>query len=225
MGGYYDDKLAAARLRRVYEVASPRVRRYLAAELEYALSRLGPGDVALELGCGYGRALPALARKARLVVGVDTSFASLALARDELAPQDNVRLVQADAVNLGVRDGAVDVAACIQNGISAFHVDPGELMAEAVRVVKRGGTVLFSSYAEAFWEERLAWFEAQAAEGLLGEVDYERTGDGVIVCKDGFTATTFGTEDFKALASSLGLKAAFAEVDGSSLFCEVVKPR
>jgi SAM-dependent methyltransferase len=224
VSGYYDDKLAAGRLRRVYELASPRVRRYLAAELEYVLNRLEPGDVALELGCGYGRVLEPLAERVRLAVGVDTSFASLALAREELAPYENVRLLQNNAVDLTIRDNAVDVVACVQNGISAFHVDPGELMAEAVRVAKPGGTVLFSSYAEAFWEERLAWFEAQAAEGLLGELDYARTGDGVIVCRDGFTATTFAPEDFLALAASLGVEACVEEVDGSSLFCEIVKP-
>jgi SAM-dependent methyltransferase len=225
VSGYYDDKLAAARLRRCYEIASPRVRQYLDAEMEYVLSRLKPGDVVLELGCGYGRVLPALAGKTRLVAGVDTSFASLALAREELAAYRNVHLVQADAASLGIRDNVFDVVTCIQNGISAFHVDPGELVAEAVRVTKPGGTVLFSSYAEAFWEERLAWFEAQAAEGLLGEIDYQRTGDGVIACKDGFTATTFGPEDFRSLAAPLGLTAHVEEVDGSSLFCEIVKPR
>ena len=93
MSGYYDDKLAAARLRRCYEIASPRVRQYLDAELEYVLNRLEPGDVALELGCGYGRVLGPLAARARLAVGVDTSFASHARARDELAPNDKVRLV------------------------------------------------------------------------------------------------------------------------------------
>jgi SAM-dependent methyltransferase len=224
MGGYYDDKLAGARLRRVYEVASPRVRQYLDAELAYVLSRLEPGDVVLELGCGYGRVLGPLAEKCGRAIGVDTSFASITLARDELAPRNNAILFQTDAANLGLHDGAVDVVACVQNGISAFHVDPGELMAEAVRVTKPGGRTLFSSYAEAFWEERLAWFEAQAAEGLLGEIDYERTGDGVIVCRDGFTATTFAPEDFRALAASLNLEARVEEVDGSSLFCEVVKP-
>jgi SAM-dependent methyltransferase len=224
MGGYYDDRLAADKLRRVYEVASPRVRQYLAAELDYVLSRLGPGDVIIELGCGYGRVLGPLAAKCRLAVGADTSLASLALAREELASRRNVRLVQGDAARLGIRDNAVDVVACVQNGISAFHVDPGELVAEAVRVTKAGGRVLFSSYAEAFWEERLAWFEAQAAAGLLGEIDYERTGDGVIVCCDGFAATTFGPADFRALAASLGLEARVEEVDGSSVFCEIVKP-
>jgi 2-polyprenyl-6-hydroxyphenyl methylase/3-demethylubiquinone-9 3-methyltransferase len=224
VSGYYDDKLAAARLRRAYEIASPRVRRYLAAELEYVLSRLGPGDVALELGCGYGRVLGPLAARARLAVGVDTSFASLALAREELALYENVRLTNADAARLGCRDNVFDVVACIQNGISAFHVDPGELVAEAVRVTRPGGTVFFSSYAEAFWEERLAWFEAQAAEGLVGEIDYERTGGGVIVCRDGFTATTFAPEAFRGLAASLGLKARVEEVDASSVFCEIAKP-
>ncbi len=224
MSGYYDDRLAAEHLRRVYEIASPRVRQYLEAELAYVLGRLGPGDVVLELGCGYGRAIGPLAEKARLVVGVDTSLASLALARDELKGRENVRLVNADAVHVAFRDGAFDVVACIQNGISAFHVDPRALMAESVRVAKAGGVALFSSYAETFWEERLAWFEAQAAEGLLGEIDYERTGDGLVACRDGFTATTFGAEDFRAVAASLGLKARVEQVDGSSLFCEIVVP-
>ena len=224
VSGYYDGKLAAARLRRVYDLASPRVRQYLEAELEYVLNRLEPGDVALELGCGYGRVLGPLAARARLAVGVDTSFASLALAREELAPYDKVRLVQADAARLGCRDNVFDVVACIQNGISAFHVGPGELMAEAVRVTRPGGLALFSSYAAAFWEDRLAWFEAQAAEGLLGEIDYARTGGGVIVCRDGFTATMFAPEDFRVLAASLGVEARVEEVDGSSVFCEIAKP-
>ncbi len=223
MGGYYDDKLAAARLRRCYELASPRVRQYLRAELEYVLERLEAGDVVIELGCGYGRVLGPLASRARLAVGVDTSLASLALAREALAGHHNVRFVQADAASLPFGDNAVDVVACIQNGISAFHVDPRELMAEAVRVIKPGGLALFSSYADAFWEERLAWFEAQAAESLLGEIDYERTGDGVIACRDGFTATTFAPDDFQALAAALGLDARVEEVDGSSVFCEIRK--
>ncbi|UCH79435.1 MAG: class I SAM-dependent methyltransferase [Candidatus Coatesbacteria bacterium] len=224
MSGYYDDKLAAERLRRCYELASPRVRQYLRAEIGYVARKVGRGDVVLELGCGYGRVLGPWTARARLVVGVDTSLASLALAREELASCDNVRLVQGDAVRLGLCDGAVDVVACIQNGISAFHVDPRELMAEAVRVARPGGRVLFSSYAEAFWEERLAWFEAQAAAGLLGAIDYARTGGGVIACKDGFEATTFASRDFEALAASLGLEASLSEVDDSSLFCEIVKP-
>ncbi len=53
--GYYSTHLAAERLRRCYEIAPTRVRRYLRAEIDFVLSRSGPAADVLELGCGYGR--------------------------------------------------------------------------------------------------------------------------------------------------------------------------
>ena len=47
---------------------------------------------------------------------------------------------------------------------------------------------------------------------------------GVIVCEDGFRATTVGPDRFEALAARLGLVPKIVEVEGSSLFCEVVAP-
>jgi 2-polyprenyl-6-hydroxyphenyl methylase/3-demethylubiquinone-9 3-methyltransferase len=57
---------------------------------------------------------------------------------------------------------------------------------------------------------------------LLGEIDYDRTGEGRIVCKDGFTATTLTQEDFQELTSGLNANIRIQEVDESSLFCEIV---
>lgn len=205
----------------VYDVATPRVRQYLNAEVEHVLGFVRPGDAVLELGCGYGRILPALATKAKWVVGIDTSWASLELAREALADEGNVRLAAADAVKLPFGDAVFDVAACIQNGISAFHVDQRALIAEAVRVTRVGGTALFSSYSDKFWDDRLEWFELQADAGLLGEIDYEKTGDGTIVCKDGFTATTVGPDDLRELAIGLNAEVNITEVNGSSVFCEI----
>lgn len=220
--GYYDDKLSAKRLKRVYDIATPGVRRYLDAEAAHVLAFIRPGYSVLELGCGYGRILPALAAKAKLVTGIDTSCASLELARETLADARNVLLTAADAVKLPFRNTAFDVVACVQNGISAFHVDQRASIEEALRVTKVGGTALFSSYSDKFWDERLEWFELQADAGLLGEIDYERTGDGVIVCKDGFTATTVGPDEFRALTAGLNADVNITEVDGSSVFCEII---
>jgi SAM-dependent methyltransferase len=161
MAGYYARQLSGERLRRCYEIASPRVRRYLEAEIEHLLEAVGPRAQVLELGCGYGRVLRALAGKAGRVVGVDTSYESLRLAR--------------------------------------------ELMAD-----ERG-----------FWEIRLDWFRAQATAGLLGAIDEAATGDGVIVCTDGFRAGTVSSEAFLSLVSGLGLAATVTEVDASSLFCDI----
>jgi SAM-dependent methyltransferase len=221
MSNYYTSKLAAQRLRACYEVAPPAARAYLEAEIDFVLARVPPETSLLELGCGYGRVLRRLAPAARASVGIDTSVPSLQLAREFLGSLASVSLAVMDATRMGFPDRAFDLTVCIQNGISAFGVDGQTLFREAVRVTRTGGTVLFSSYAPTFWASRLEWFRAQAAHGLIGEIDEDATGNGVIVCRDGFRARTFGREDFIDLAAGLGLAARIEEVAGASLFCEV----
>ena len=68
-----------------------------------------------------------------------------------------------------------------------------------INLLAPGGTVYFSSYSAKFWNWRLKWFEEQADKGLLGEIDYDRTKDGVIICKDGFKAITHSPESLKEI--------------------------
>jgi hypothetical protein len=88
-------------------------------------------------------------------------------------------------------------------------------------VARPEGIVLFSSYADAFWPHRLQWFQVQAADGLLGEIDYSATRDGEIVCKDGFRSNALGVREFTKLCGRFGIEPTFTEVDESSLFCEI----
>ncbi len=222
VSAYYSHKLSATRLKQVYEVAPVRVRQYLDAEVSHVLEKIRPGDLVVELGCGYGRIIPRLAAKAGWVVGIDTSVESLDYAQEALGIP-NCSLSRMNAVKLALYDGVFDCVVCVQNGISAFHVDQQTLVSESVRVAKAGATVLFSSYSERFWKNRLEWFELQSKAGLVGEIDYEKTSDGVIVCKDGFTATTVSSDHFLALTAQLDADIRIVEVDGSSLFCEIVR--
>jgi SAM-dependent methyltransferase len=219
---YYAERLSAERLRRCYEIAPPRVRQYLAAEVAHVGGYLRLTDLVLELGCGYGRVLEDLAPLCRTLVGIDTSADSLGLARTLLRDAANVHVVQMNAAALGFRDAVFDVVLCVQNGISAFGVDRRALLTESVRVTRPGGRVLFSSYAAKFWPQRLEWFRLQAACGLLGEIDWAATGAGRIVCRDGFAADTVGPGEFRALGAAVGARARLEEVDESSLFCELI---
>jgi len=221
MQGYYEKKLSAERLKRVYEIAPPRVRQYFASELSHVLEKIDKGDTVIDLGCGYGRILPELAQKAGMVIGIDNSSSSLFLAKETIAGISNCVLVQTNAVQLSFIKNTFDVVICIQNGISAFHVDQKELIRESIRVTKPGGTVLFSSYSDKFWNHRLEWFQMQADAGLLGEIDYEQTRNGIIICKDGFKATTVGPSQFLALTSDLDVEIRIVDVDESSVFCEI----
>lgn len=222
MSGYYSDKLSAERLKRCYEIAPPRVQQYLEAELNYVLQKARPGDTVLELGCGYGRILLPLARKVGLVIGIDTSLGSLLLGREARCSISNCYLLNMNAVRLGLHDQIFDLVICIQNGISAFHTNQRELIQESIRVTKREGTVLFSSYSDKFWKDRLEWFQLQSEAGLLGEIDWEKTRNGVIVCKDGFTATTVGSNQFLSLTAEFNVDTHIVEVDESSLFFEII---
>ncbi len=225
MKGYYEAKLSAERLKFCYEIAPPRVQQYLKAEIEHVLGAIHPGDAVLELGCGYGRIIPFLSQKASLVIGIDNSLASLFQGIDYLKDYSNCHLTAMDTLNLGFPDKIFDCVVCIQNGISAFHVNQQDLIRESFRVTKPGGVMLFSSYSERFWKERLQWFQLQSEAGLVGEIDWKKTKDGVIVCQDGFTATTVGAEEFLSLSAELDVEAKIVEVDESSLFCEMVRRR
>ncbi len=221
MSGYYRDKLAADNLRRCYKVAPPRTRQYLEAEIAYVMSQFSSGDTVLDLGCGYGRVLPRLLERAGAVFGIDSSLASLKQARMNLDGFDSCYLACMNAVSLGFADHSFDCVVCIQNGISAFHVDQQALIEEAIRVTKPGGEVLFSSYCERFWRARLEWFKRQSGAGLIGEIDWSKTGDGTIVCKDGFEATTVSAARFRQLTEGFSVDPRIVEIDDSSLFCEL----
>ncbi len=87
----------------------------------------------LEVGCGTGHWLDALARPGRTVLGLDRSGGMLARAR-QAAP--DARLVRADATPLPFVSGSVAALLCM----NAFHHFPDKpaFIAEAARVLAPG---------------------------------------------------------------------------------------
>jgi 2-polyprenyl-6-hydroxyphenyl methylase/3-demethylubiquinone-9 3-methyltransferase len=222
MDNYYINRLSAEKFKLCYELATPRVKQYLDAESEFVRQKIYPGNLVLELGCGYGRILPAIAGKARAVVGIDISLPSLLFGRETIKNVPNCFWAQMDALRLSFFDNSFDTVICIQNGISAFQVDGKALVRESLRVTRDKGTIIFSSYSEKFWEHRIEWFRIQSKAGLLGVIDDNKTRDGRIVCQDGFAASTVNSIQFLELTSEFNVDTNTIEVDESSLFCEII---
>ncbi len=220
---YYYKNLNTNKLQRCYAIAPLRIQQLLKAETETVLAKLSSNDKVLDLGCGYGRVAVELAKKSKEVVGIDISADNIELAKKLHHQITNLHFYTMNAVALDFPDNTFDVTICIQNGISAFREDPYRLLTEAIRVTKKGGLILFSTYSDKIWQERLHWFQMQADEQLLGEIDYEQTKEGTIVCKDGFKATTCSENDFLQIASKCNVPATLYEVDNSTLFCEMKK--
>ena len=144
---YYSKKLFATKLKLAYEIASPRIQQYLDEEIKFVMSHIKSTDTVLEIGCGYGRVLARLAKKTQSVIGIDTAKTSLKHAKHFLANYNNITLYHQTARNILLRSDSIDVVVAIQNPISAFKIDPEVLVNEALKVTKKGGKILISSYS------------------------------------------------------------------------------
>lgn len=214
---YYAQNLNGDRLYQVYQTRLERVQQYLAAEIDFVRRELTGHERVLELGAGYGRIMRELAPFAASITGIDISADSVGFGRQYLRSCPNCRLQVMDAYTLTI-DSEFDVVLCLQNGLSALKGEALTLVEQSMKVLAPGGKGYFSSYSPEFWPQRLAWFKEQADKALLGEIDFDRSKDGRIVCLDGFVATTFLPEDLARLGQSAGYRYRIREVDESSVF-------
>lgn len=222
MSNYYQDSLNASGLYQVYQTEIPRITEYLKAEIDYVKRELTGKERILEIGAGYGRIMRELAPEAASVTGIDISVDSLRLGKEYLKDLENCSLLTMDAHNLTFHE-EFDMVLCLQNGLSAVKGNPGGLIDGCLAALKSGGAAYFSTYSEKIWETRLNWFREQARKGLLGELDEEKTKDGVIICKDGFRADTFTQQDFISFGEASGCRYRIDEADDSSLFLILYK--
>lgn len=222
MGNYYAEKLNSQSLFQVYDTAIPRIRQYLDSEIDFVKEKLLKTDRVLELGAGYGRIVKQLAPACNTIVGMDISEESVELGKEYVKDCSNAHMVVMD-VHQMLFEQPFDVILCMQNGLSAMRATP-EAINKILDILAPGGTAYFSTYSTNFWDWRIKWFEEQADKGLLGELDYDLTKDGVIVCKDGFRSTTQSVEDYQKIGRQGGYPYQIKEVDGSSLFLMIQKP-
>jgi SAM-dependent methyltransferase len=112
---------------------------------------LGPESRVLDLGCGSGRLLRALAPLVRSVLGVDVSAGMLAVAHQDCAMLANVHVVQTDGVDLAaIADRAFDLVIAVDVFpylVSCGAGSPARHLAEVHRVLRPRGTALIINYA------------------------------------------------------------------------------
>jgi ArsR family transcriptional regulator len=93
-----------------------------------------------DLGCGTGTLTASIAPFVRRVIAVDESDAMLGAARARLDGFANVELKRSELESLPVRDGELDAAIlCL---VLHYQADPARVLAEARRVLRRGGRLL-----------------------------------------------------------------------------------
>lgn len=111
-----------------------------AARAELVPPAPSPGAVLVDLACGGGLMAPHAQRLGYRHVGVDLTDSALRVARDA-----GVEVVRGDVAGVPLGTGVADVVTAGE--ILEHVVDPGAVIAEAVRVLRPGGLLVLDTIA------------------------------------------------------------------------------
>ena len=150
-----------------------------AQEVRFLVSALDlqPEAKVLDVGCGPGRHLGALAQTGVFALGADISARFVSLAAGAGHP-----VLRADARRLPLPDGSVDAAISLCQGgfgLAGLALDPsapggtgdGAILAEMARVVRPGGRVAVSAFSSYF---AVRFLEGTDAFNAATGVNHER---------------------------------------------------
>lgn len=110
------------------------------------LPEIPAGAAVLEVGCGNGKTLEAIARRSPRVAAIDSSPEAVALARRRPGTAE-IGFAVADARHLPFRDAAFDAVFLVHVAGHLPAQGRKAVAAEVVRVLGPGGTLFFRSFS------------------------------------------------------------------------------
>jgi ubiquinone/menaquinone biosynthesis C-methylase UbiE len=144
---------------------SPLGRFCFAAETALLLRGMGEisGQSILELGCGTGRFLSAVATHAAIAVGVDQDRAMLEVAqRRTIRNTSRFTWMQAEAASVPLPDASFDVV--FESTLLCFQRDARPVLEEMIRVCRPGGRIVLGELnPRSPWQ---LWRRAKARLGI-----------------------------------------------------------
>jgi len=174
-------------------------------EVDFLVGELGlePGMRVLDVGCGPGRHVHALARRGIEVLGVDISQRFVDLATEAAPP--GATFERGDARGLSYDAEFDAVLSLCQGGFGLVGDDDGSVLAGMARAAKPGGAVAFSAFSAYFLLQHLESHETfDAARGVSTEQTEVRNEAGDAIPATLHTSV-FTPRELRLLCTAAGL--------------------
>jgi len=199
------------------KVCPPLISDWVQKETLWLQKNIKRGSIVLDVGCGWGRDLKAIAKIIKRGIGIDNDPKIIKEAKKNLAKFKNIEVFLEDAKKMHFDNNIFDYVFCLGNTFGNFGKDKYKILREIKRVAKKNGKIIISVYSEKALPERI---EGYIKVGL--EIK-KITKEGTVYTKDGIILEQFSKRKIRKIFSKVGLNAKIIELNPISYICEAIK--
>lgn len=138
----------------VLKAPTPEYQELFDAEKEYLSTHIELDSFVLDIGCGDGRNMQSILQRTQNVYGVDNDKKALEDTRKRFEGIDTVKVILASADKLPFEDETFDNVTFLMI-LPNLENNKDSSIRESARVLKKGGKLILSAFAETAFGERM----------------------------------------------------------------------
>lgn len=192
---FFAQKEQAEFIQRVYKETPAVINGFFREELELLRKAAAMACNILEVGCGFGRAVPAMPAKASYS-GIDIGYTYVLEAKHR---NDRRNWICGDATKLPFAAQTFDCVFCIQNTLGNMEGIEARVVAECKRVCAPRGNIIFSVYSEDSFEVRRLWYDRLVDVSIFGRVWLDQKSPRIARSDTGWSSRCFDRDEFGKL--------------------------
>lgn len=185
---------------RVLQAPTPAYQELFDAEHKYLLDKITPNSKVLDIGTGEGRNMKSISEMTPFVYGIDNDANAIKDAKENFKDIDTIQIIQGEAVNLPFEDKMFDIVTFLMI-LPNLDKDKEKALQEASRVLKDGGFIILSTFAETAFEDRMKMYK-------LVNAPIKKIEGTKVIFDESLGANTseqFSLQEIESLAKSAGL--------------------
>jgi 2-polyprenyl-6-hydroxyphenyl methylase/3-demethylubiquinone-9 3-methyltransferase len=199
------------------KICPPLISDWVQKETLWLQKNIKRGSIVLDVGCGWGRDLKAIAKIVKKGIGIDNDPKIIKEAKKNLAKFKNIEVFLEDAKKMHFDNNIFDYVFCLGNTFGNFGKDKYKILREMKRVAKNNGKIILSVYSEKALPERIKGYKK------VGWQIKKITKDGTVYTKDGIISEQFSKRKIKEIFKKVGLNVKIIELNPISYICEATK--